>query len=113
MLRFKELDNRIYSGKRCIGFQVHIVDEQKQLLEATYTKENSEEVDSWTIQVLFKRNSIRDTQVYTFQYAMPKNNMPLELIAATGLEYLRLCLREELDEKTNICFAIGKATEGM
>lgn len=114
MLKLGDLDNRVYSGKRCIGFQVHIVDNNgKQLLEATFKKDMEHPSDSWAMQVLFQRTIIKDTEVYNFVYQMPKYNMPLEMVAATGLRYLQSYLRHELDNKSLLCFAIDDTVEGM
>ena len=44
---------------------------------------------------------------------MPKSGLPLELIAATGLKYFQLYLKEEIQNKTNFDFALSELLRGM
>ena len=44
---------------------------------------------------------------------MPKDNLPLELICATGLKYFQLYLKEEIQAKSNLDFELGDILTGM
>ena len=113
MLRSRDLCNRIYSGKQCVGFQVNIIDADRgKLMEATYRRDADSE-STWTMQILFPRTRDKDTEVYNFGYTMPRSNLPLELIAATGMKYFQLYLKQEIQDKSALDFAIGELLEGM
>ena len=113
MLRLKDLQNRVYSGKQCAGFQVHVVDDKhEEMLEATY-KRHKDDDNTWSMQVLVPRTRDKDTEVYVFDYTMPKSNLPLELVAATGMRYFQLYLQQEIQTKSGWDFAIGELVEGM
>ena len=83
MLTLKDLDNRVYSGKICLEYSYILKDQDA------------------------------DSQVYTFGYIMPKSNLPLELIAATGLKYFQLYLKEEIQTKSEYDFMLGDVLKGM
>lgn len=111
MLDLKQLVNRIYKGKECVGFDFELTNEKgEQLLEARYALIGENE---WQMRIVFDRTRDADSQVYTFGYVMPKSGLPLTLIAATGLRYFQLYLKEEIRTKQMIDFSIGTVTEGI
>lgn len=111
MLKLKDLENRVYRCRNCVRFECTIpVDEDKILLATFSRMKNPSE---WNMQVIFDRTRDKDSEVYNFGYIMPKDNLPLELIAATGLKYFQLYLKEEIQMKSNLDFSIGRIIEGM
>lgn len=111
MLDLKQLVNRIYKGKECVGFDFELTNEKgEQLLETRYALIGENE---WRMRIVLDRTRDADSQVYTFRYIMPKSNLPLELIAATGLKYFQLHLREEIQAKSEYDFELGNLLEGM
>lgn len=112
MLKLKDLDNRVYSDKKCIRFECAIKDEKDEtILIARYDK--GKEENEWHMSIVLDRTRDADSQVYNFFYIMPKSGLPLELIAATGLKYFQLYLKEEIQNKTNIDFVLGELLRGM
>ena len=69
--------------------------------------------NEWRMCVVLDRTRDKDSEVYSFGYVMPRNNLPLELIAATGLRYFQMYLKEEVQSKTNMDFYLGSILEGM
>ena len=65
------------------------------------------------MQIIFDRTRDKDTEVYNFNYIMPRSNLPLELIAATGLKYFQLYIKEEIQLKSNLDFELGEILKGM
>lgn len=111
MIDLKQLIHRVYKGKSCVAFDYVLSNEKgEQLLEARYTLVGENE---WQMRIVFDRTRDADSQVYTLGYVMPRSGLPLTLIAATGLRYFQLYLKEEIQTKQFIDFSVGKATEGM
>ncbi len=110
MIRLKDLQNRVYSGKQCISFEFPLKISDESVVTAKFT---TNFYCQWNMQVVLPRTRDKDSDVYNFSYIMPKSNLPLELIAATGLKYFQLYLKEEIQMKSNMDFVIGEITSGM
>lgn len=115
MIRLKDLQNKVYSGKQCVRFEVAIPKDDKRFVLAQFTRIQHEGSTSneWNMRLILNRTRDKDSEVYSFGYIMPRDSLPLELIAATGLRYLQLYLKEEIQMKSNMDFAIGEITSGM
>ena len=112
MINQKELENRVYSGKQCIGFDYTVKNEKaEKQFEARFR--TGAEKNEWNMQIVLGRTRDTDCQVYNFGYIMPKSNLPLELIAATGLKYFQLYLKEEIQTKSEYDFMLGEILRGM
>lgn len=111
MIKFKDLQNRVYSGNICTRFEHTVkIDKEHSILTTFKRMDNHNE---WNMQIIIDRTRDKDSEVYNFGYIMPKSNLPLELIAATGLKYFQLYLKEEVQIKSNLDFEIGRIVEGM
>lgn len=111
MIKLKDLQNRVYSGKMCVRFEYEIViDNEHSILAAFKRMTNPNE---WNMQIVLDRTANKDSEVYNFGYIMPKDNIPLELIAATGLKYFQLHIKEEIQMKSYLDFGLGEITSGM
>ena len=112
MLKLKDLKNRVYNGRECIRFECNIMldKDSKQEIEAVFKKVALTE---WRMQILIDGTRDKDTEVYNFRYIMPRSNLPLELIAATGLKYFQLYIKEEVQAKSNLDFELGNILQGM
>ena len=116
MLRLKDLQNRVYSGKQCVRFEVPVQVADNKYVLAQFTKivqDDTANSNEWRMRVVLDRTRDKDSEVYSFGYVMPRNNLPLELIAATGLRYFQMYLKEEVQSKTNMDFYLGSILEGM
>lgn len=116
MLRLKDLQNRVYSGKQCVRFEVPVQAADNKYVLAQFTKVvqgDAANSNEWHMRVVLDRTRDKDSEVYNFGYVMPRNNLPLELIAATGLRYFQMYLKEEVQSKTNMDFYLGSILEGM
>lgn len=115
-IKLKDLVNRAYVGRQCTAFDYVLnipndTEEFKYVI-VRFTRAQTKETQ-WNMQVVIPRNRDSDSQVYNFGYIMPKNNLPLELICATGLKYFQLRLKSEIQYKSNLDFVIGDVTNGM
>ena len=115
MIILKDLKQRIYNGKVCTYFEYEIEINEDTKVIARFSKKhyNTVELNQWNMQVVFNRTRDKDSEVYNFGYIMPKENLPLELIAATGLKYFQLYIKEEVQMKSSLDFTIGEITNGM
>lgn len=118
MLVLKDLTNRVYKDKQCVSFEHTVIDkdralddEQRNCFVARWTKGN--EIGLWNIQVVLDRTRDADSQVYRFGYVMPRDGLPLELIAATGLKYFQLYLQQEVQIKSNYNFVLSELLKDM
>lgn len=113
MITLKDLKNRVYSGKECVRFEYNIqIDKEHEIL-ATFKKRQNIDSTEWNMQIITNRTRDKDSEVYNFGYVMPRDNLPLELIAATGLKYFQLYIKEEIQTKSNLDFELGNILKGM
>lgn len=112
MVTLKDLQNRIYSGKQCVGFD-YIAKNEKGETQFEARFRIGAEKNEWEMQIIFGRTRDKDSEVYNFGYIMPKSGLPLELIAATGLKYFQLYLKEEIESKVSHDFLLGEILKGM
>ena len=115
MLKLKDLQNRVYSGKTCISFEYNIIIDENNILTAKFIKRqhHGAQPNEWNMQIITDRTRDKDSEVYTFGYVMPRDKLPLELIAATGLKYFQLYLKKEVQAKSNLDFELGNILQGM
>lgn len=112
MIRLKDLQNRVYSGKNCIRFEYEFdVDLNKTI--CVVFKRLSDNANTWKMSIVLDRTRDKDSEVYNFMYALPKENVSLELVAAVGLRYFQLHIKEEVQMKSNMDFVIGEIVDGV
>lgn len=112
MIELKDLENRVYRNKSCTEFSYGIKNEKgEEILKARFIKGGL--MNQWNLRIVIDRTRDADSQVYNFGYVMPKSNLPLELIAATGLRYFQMYLKEEIQKKSELDFALGEVIKGM
>lgn len=61
----------------------------------------------------YKVYTVLNDKVYFNVYQMPKRNMSLEMIVATGLNVLRFMFLEEANQKEVLGYTIADITKGM
>lgn len=114
MIKFKDLQNRVYSGKECIRFEYGLmIGDQYVYAQFNKQKGQTAQPNEWNMQLVFGRTRDKDSEVYNFGYMMPKDNLPLELICATGLKYFQLHLKNEIQTKCNLDFELGNILQDM
>ena len=112
MIRLSDLQNRVYSGKVCMRFDYELKVGNNKTAIAMF-KRAVEDANMWTMQLVLERTRDKDSEVYGFTYVLPKANVSLELIAATGLKYLQLHIKEEVQMKSDLDFTLGMITDGV
>ncbi len=114
MIKLKDLQNRVYSGKTCVRFEYAILVGER-LVYARFAKQPNKESqpNEWNMEIILGRTRDKDSEVYNFGYVMPRDGLPLELIAATGLKYFQLHIKNEVQEKSNMDFELGNILQGM
>lgn len=118
MIKLKELEHREYLGKKCIYFEYKCKTKDESgndqiLFVSRFAFNGNDDYDSWIMQIILLQSGMRESQVYTKEFVMPKKNLDLTLICATGLRYFQNCLKEEMMKKMLMDFAISDFTEGM
>lgn len=112
MISLKELVNRVYSGKVCMRFEYELKFGDNKTAVAMF-KRAVEDANMWTMQLVIDKTRDKDSEVYNFTYILPKSGVSLELIAATGLKYLQLHIKEEIQMKADLDFILGEITDGV
>lgn len=113
LIKLKDLVNRKYDHKRCIGFEIEI--HKENLPDAKYLFKKLLECDkpTWEILVIMPRDRDKDTQVYNLSYEVPRDNIPLETIAGIGLRFFQLKIQEEIQQKSDLNFELSDVLQGM
>lgn len=112
MISFKDLQNKVYQDRLCVRFEYAIPVEDKRFVKATFERQPNNP-NHWNLQIIFNRTRDKDSEVYNFGYIMPRDGLPLELIAATGLKYFQLYIKDEVQAKSNLDFTLGDILVGM
>lgn len=113
MISLKDLQNRVYSGKNCTRFEYEFkVDDQGKTVRAVFEK-LAEYTNTWKMRIILDRTRDKDSEVYNFTYTLPREDVKLELVAAIGLRYFQLYIKEEVQMKSNMDFALGELIEGV
>ncbi len=112
MIRLKDLQNRVYRGKSCVRFEYEFSVDENKTINAVFRR-HLEASKVWTMSVVLDRTRDKDAEVYNFMYELPKNDVNLELVAAIGLKYFQLYIKEEVQLKSNMDFALGEIVEGV
>ena len=111
MIKQKDLVNRMNINGICVDFD-YILEIDKSRVRFRFTR-NKDNPLIWNMMVVMNRTRDADSQVYNFGYQLPKANMDLTMIAAIGLKYFQLYLKEEVQLKSNLDFMLGEITNGM
>lgn len=111
MIKQSDLMNRINVNGICVDFD-YILTIDDLRIRCRFTRDKNQ-LSIWNMMVVLKRTRDADSQVYNFSYQLPKSSMDLTMIAAIGLRYFQLYLKEEIQLKSNIDFTLGEVTNGM
>lgn len=117
MIKMKDLMRRKYDGSKCIGFEYEVKGHDgNELLCLKFSKPKVNVAQEPTGEV-WKVTTLNDhanvIQAYNIAYEMPHENLPLELIAATGIRYLYMELNDEIKYKELVCQGMREALGGM
>lgn len=112
MISFKDLENKVYSDRVCVRFECTVKPDEEHWTKATFRRD-SKNANQWNMQVIIDRTRDKDSEIYNFGYILPKDTVPLELVAATGFRYFQLYLKEEVQLKSNLDFALGEIINGV
>lgn len=111
MIKQSDLKNRFCVNGECVDFDYYIEVDEKRIRCRFLRDDNNSLI--WSMHVVLYRTKDCDSQVYCFSYQLPKSNMNLTMIAAIGLKYFQLYLKEEIQTKINLDFCLGEITDGM
>jgi len=67
----------------------------------------------WMMETYTPRTENKDTEHYYFTYVLPRAEMPLELVCATGLRYYQMYLKDEVQTKSDAEFELGQLIGDM
>lgn len=120
MINPKEIIGRRYEqdGKEPVNFEYIIKGldgphGETQELRVWFEKVNPEKYGMMTNNPTYKIFTFIDSVVYEKIYQMPKSNMPLEMVVATGLNLLRFTFLEEVKYKEMLSYTIADITKDM
>ena len=115
-MELKDLENRVYEDKKCIRFDYVIKGEQPtDNVLVTFNRvfmngvENVK--DTWHIRMILDKTQYTDTQVYDAEITIPMHDAPLVIVCGTGLHFIQSLLKEKIQNKSMLEFAIGEVVE--
>lgn len=116
LIQIGQLKHRDYDeNKNCISFQYLLNigrgEDGKDVFHKFYFEKVEDYV--WKLTTKIGRTDHSDSQMFEIAYKMPRNDLPLVLICATGLRYFGMHIKNEIQYRSLIDFAIGQVTEGM
>lgn len=111
MIELKDLKNREVKNNETIKFDYDLEfqtnDQGKLKIPFTFEKVIESTGNEWKILVRLKPTQEKESQIYEFNYMLPKQNVQLVLVTATGLRLFQMILQEEIQDKSLIDFEIG------
>lgn len=114
MIKLKDLISRRYIGKDCYSFQyiLRMQEEDPIIVQFDRKFENEIPTKHWKLSIIFdiERNF---QHCFTAYFEMPKVNVPLELVCATGLLQIRYYVSSCLEYYSEASVEISKGLEGM
>lgn len=110
MIHQKELYNRLYEGKNCIGFTYNLVGDEGIIQRVLFNKDKN---SVWKVSTLFRGSFVSVPQYYEIEFTMPKEDMSLVMVASIGLKWLQAYLKSELDYKMSLVLLINENTKDM
>lgn len=113
MLILKDLINRKYVNKNCTSFEIEVKAEDRidyPTERLFFEKICDRQWCLWT-QITMRDSNV--TQLYKIDYSIPKDSMPLNLIAAFGLRLFVGVLQSEVQYKSILEFSISEAIKDM
>lgn len=121
MIKLRELEHREYRNKKCIYFEYKCrTDDQTLktngddlLFIARFEFVGDDNIDIWDMQIVLPSKDMGETQVYNKSFALAKRGLGIDLVCATGLRYFQLCLKEEIQRKMLMDFAITDCAGDM
>ena len=121
MIKLKDLEHREYRDKKCIYFEYKCrADDQTLkannddlLFVARFEFVGDDVIDIWDMQIVLPSKDMRETQVYSKSFALAKRGLGINLVCATGLRYFQLSLKDEVQRKMLMDFAITDCAGDM
>lgn len=106
MIELKDLVLRRYNQERkCVGF-TYDLNLESGLIQSFIFNQLSSKV--WKVETVFF-----DLDYKKLTFELPRENMDLIIIAAIGLNYFKMAIVNEIQEKQDIEFTIGEVTNGV
>lgn len=112
MIKQSDLVNRMAINGVCVDFDYFIKVTNEHKIRCRFTRSKNE-LRTWNMTIVLERTRDADSQVYSFDYQLPRDGMDLTMVVAIGLKYFQLYLREEVQMKSNIEFVLGDVTSNM
>lgn len=119
MINAADLTNRENTEVRkiCVRFEYTVQfdnDVRQKFIFTRHATDVPSELDKiWLMETYTPRTANKDTEHYYFTYVLPRAEMPLELVCATGLRYYQMYLKDEVQTKSDTEFVLGQLIGGM
>lgn len=111
-IKISELTNKRIVDKRIVQYDYPLIYSDNEGFEQTlYMNFKMVEDDVWRLFALFPPTQEKESQIYQFNYQMPKPNIDLSIVTATGLRLFQMVLQDEIQEKHLVEFQITNVIE--
>ena len=115
MITPKEIVNRIYDARQPVGFDYFLSNDEPSAFGTDILQFHFEKLAGLTWRVsLVMAPTLQDTRrLYESIFELPKQNLPLEMVCATGL----VCIKYQMANMVQGCslldFMLGEQIKGM
>lgn len=111
-IKMSELANKRIVNKRVVQYDYPLTYSDSEGFEQTlYMNFKMIKDDEWRLFVLFAPTQEKESQIYQFNFRLPKPNIELSIVTATGLRLLQMVLQDEIQEKHLVEFQITNVIE--
>lgn len=117
MITLKELINRQYTNKEPVSFDYPMVNDEPHAFGTDQLLFHFEKLLlgglTWRVSLVMQPSEGSERRLYESVYEIPKQNFPLEMVAAMGL----ICMKHQMADLAQGCslldFMIGETVKGM
>lgn len=117
MITLKELVNRGYIEKEPVRFDYPMKNDEPHAFGTDQLLFHFEKLIlgglTWRVSLVMQPSDNSDRRLFEAEYEVPKQNLPLEMVAAIGL----VCMKHQMADLAQGCslldFMIGETIKGM
>lgn len=115
MISPRDVVNRKNVDKQPVGFDYKLYNDEPHAFGTDELVFHFERLDEmvWRVSLVMQPNDQGERRLYEVVYNIPKANLPLEMVCATGL----ICIKYQMAELAQACslldFSIGEVVNGM
>lgn len=117
MITLKELVNRQYIEKVPVSFDYLLNNDEPQAFGSDKLRFHFERLNltgnTWRVSLVMQPTDNSERRLFEQVYEPPKSNLPLEMVAASGLIMIKYQMAELAQSCSLLDFLLGETIKGM